>query len=443
MACSPRLSSPVVSVSSDSVHDDPARDAQLSLLREAHRAFAQERYPAAVLFFRRYVETASPGVPRLAEAQWWLGRAYEQTGDYRSAIAAYRIVASGETGTDPALRQYQLHALNRLDQLRQVPGGPQTSINRQVAVSIILSDLPAGSDRDGWFQSLVAAGVTTIVLEPSSKDAPDDAGGDRVAAFTRSAHQAGLLVWSSLDLHQGRGFAVRPEWRVRISDRSEAAVNGIPVLDILHSGYQAAIDARIKSLLQSGCDGILLRMRNRPGYAREYSDESFQRFVAAFALTLSPSQLFGEDVASSPTIQERDTHYWRWIGWKARETVSLVARVRAVIRRINPAGRLLVEVHGATVSEPLVGLEQYGEDLADLYERAGVDLVLQVDELTGTAVLDQLAQRVRSADRLWMLRMYRDGEGSLLERTRSLGMSLEGTAGRNVVLRAPSRDGFP
>jgi hypothetical protein len=184
-------------------------------------------------------------------------------------------------------------------------------------------------------------------------------------------------------------------------------------------------------------------MRHRPGFAREYSDESFQRFAAAFAITVSPSQLYGEDTAHAPALQERDAPYWRWVGWKAREVVSLVARLRAMMRRINPAGRLVVEVHGATVGEPLVGLEQYGEDLADLYERAGVDLVLQVDELTGTAVLDQLAQRVRSADRLWMLRTYREHEGPLSERARSLGTSLEGTDGRHVVVRPQSRDGLP
>jgi tetratricopeptide (TPR) repeat protein len=138
-ACSPRV---VPSASSSApvqqIHDDPAQDAQLTLLREAHRAFVQARYPASVLFFRRYVESASPHAPRLAEARWWLGRSYEQVGNYQAAVAEYRVLATLEPGEDAPSRLYQGHALYRLDQLRRSPGGSQVAGVRQRAVGATL-----------------------------------------------------------------------------------------------------------------------------------------------------------------------------------------------------------------------------------------------------------------------------------------------------------------
>lgn len=448
-ACNSRVVPSVASAAPvQPIHDDPAHDAQLTLLREAHRAIAHARYSTAVLFFRRYVAASSPQTPRVAEARWWLGRAYEQVGDYRSALAEYRVLAIGGAEGDPAAALYQQHALHRLDQLRQAPGGSPAPVSRQVAVGFPVTNLPPVSEWIGWLQSLLKAGVTTIFLEPARNEPPDDAVADQLAAFTSAAHLAGLTVWGTVDLHHGRRLPVRPEWRVRAPGRTETAVTGAvsigaPLPDLLHPGYQAAIEARVTQLLQGGCDGILLRGRALPGYAGDYSDESFQRFAVAFGLTLTPAQVFNGEGSPASSLQDRDTPYWRWVGWKARESVSLVARLRAAVRQIAPAGRLLVEVHGATVSEPLVGLEQYGEDLADLSARAGADLVLQVDELTGTAVLDQLVQQGGSPDRLWMLRTVRWPDGTAAERAFALGASLEGTAGRNVVVRALSRDELP
>lgn len=448
-ACSPRVvSSPSLSVPLEPIHDDPARDAQLMLLRETHRAFAQERYPTAVLFFRRYVASSSPQTPRLAEARWWLGRASEQIGDYHAAVAEYRVLAAGGSDGDSAAALYQRHALHRLDQLRQAPGGSPASVGRQVAVGFPVTDIPPVPEWIGWLQSLLKAGVTTIFLEPSRNEQPDELVADQLAAFSKAAHLAGLTVWGTVDPHHGRGLSIRPEWRTRVPDRTGSAVAGAvssrtPLPDMVHPGYQAMIEARVTRLLQAGCDGILLRGRTVPGYAREYSDESFQRFAAAFGLTLTPPQLFSGERPSAPALQDGDTPYWRWAGWKARDFVSLVARLRAAVRRANPAGRLLVEVHGETVSEPLTGLEHYGEDLADLTARAGADLVLQLDELTGTAVLDQLVQQGGSADRLWMLRTVRWSDGTPAERALALGTSLAGAAWRNVVVRARSGDELP
>lgn len=444
-ACSPRLAlSPSSSAPLEQIHDDPARDAQLSLLREAHRAFAQERYPAAALFFRRFVDsTPPPRAPQSAEARWWLGRSYEQMGEYRAAMAEYRVLATGDAGGDSQAQLYQQQALDRLDQLRQIPGGSHVTVARQVAVGLPLSQLPPVSAWVAWLQALLKIGVTTVLLDPAGSDQGNDRSLETIQAFAGAAHLAGLSVWGALDLHQGRGIALSPEWLSRSLAKNGAVLNGhesagapATLPDPLHPDYQAVIEERATMLLRAGCDGILLRARETQGFAQDFTDGSFQRFASAFGLTITPQQLLGDSVGVEAMVYDRDATYWRWVGWKTRSYATVAARIRKLIRNANPAGRLLIEVHGSTVSEPLIGLEQYGEDLNDLFQRSGSELVIRTGDSKGPVLLEQVAQQVGSSDRLWLVRPVTvPGTTPLVEWTEGLGaVTLEGGGGNLLLL---------
>ncbi|MEK7868787.1 MAG: tetratricopeptide repeat protein, partial [Nitrospirota bacterium] len=341
-ACSPRLApSPSSSVPLEQIHDDPARDAQLSLLREAHRAFAQKRYPAAVLFFRRFVDSTAAGAPRQAEARWWLGRSYEQMGEYRAAIAEYRVLATGDAGGDSQTQLYQQQALDRLDQLRQIPGGSHVTVARQVALGLPLSQLPPVSAWVAWLQALLKSGVTTVLLDPAGADWGNDRNPETVQAFVCAAHLAGLSVWGALDLHQGRGIALRPEWLSRSLAMKGVALSGQePAMlpDPLHPDYQTVIEERATMLLRAGYDGILLRARDRQGYAQDFSDGSFQQFASAFGLTITPQQLLGDSVGVEAMVYDREATYWRGVGWKARSYATVAAHIRKLLREAKPAG---------------------------------------------------------------------------------------------------------
>lgn len=452
-ACSPRLApSPSSSATHEKIHDDPARDAQLSLLREAHRAFAQERYPAAALFFRRFVDsTPRPRAPQSAEARWWLGRSYEQIGEYRTAIAEYRVLATGDAGGDSQTQLYQQQALDRLDQLRQIPGGSHVTVARQVALGLPLSQLPPVSAWVAWLQALLKIGVTTVLLDPAGSDRGNDRSPESVQAFVGAAHLAGLSVWGALDLHQGRGIALRPEWLSRSLAKKETVLNGhepagVPAMlpDPLHSDYLTVIAERATVLLRAGCDGILLRAREMQGFAQDFSDGSFQRFASAFGLTITPQQLLGESVGVEAMVYDREATYWRWVGWKARSYATVAAHIRKLLRSAKPAGRLLIEVHGSTVSEPVIGLEQYGEDLNDLFQRSGGELVIRTEVSKSSALLEQVAQQVGSSDRLWLVRPVTVPDTTpLVEWTEGLGaVTLEGGGG-NLLLLPRSAGGLP
>jgi hypothetical protein len=452
-ACSLRLAPPPPSAPPlEQIHDDPARDAQLSLLREAHRAFAQERYPAAALFFRRFVDsTPRPRAPQSAEARWWLGRSYEQIGEYRTAIAEYRVLATGDAGGDSQTQLYQQQALQRLDQLRQVPGGLPVTVARQVALGVPLSQFPPVSAWVAWLQALLKVGVTTVLLDPAGSDWDNDRNPETVQAFVGVAHLAGLSVWGALDPHQGRGIALRPEWLSRSLVKMEAVLNdheptGAPAMlpDPLHSDYLTVIVERATVLLRAGCDGILLRARETQGFAQDFSDGSFQRFASAFGLTITPQQLLGDSVGGEAMVYDRESTYWRWVGWKARSYATAAARIRKLIREANQVGRLLIEVHGSTVSEPVIGLEQYGEDLNDLFQRSGGELVVRTEDSKSPALLEQVAQQVGSSDRLWLVRPVTVPDTTpLVEWTEGLGaVTLEGGGG-NLLLLPRGTGGLP
>ena len=442
-ACHPRLTSfPTSSAPHEQLHDDPARDAQLTLLREAHRAFVQERYPTAALFFRRYVDSATLMTPGLAEARWWLGRSYEQLGEYRAAIAEYRILATSDSRSDPSVQLYQGHALQRLDQLRQIPGGSPATVRRQVALEIPPSSFPPVSVWVPWMQALLKAGVTTVLLDPAVFDEGNDGSPESVQAFVGAAHLASLSVWGSLDPHQGRGIPLRPEWLSQSLARTGAGINGrdasmarVGLPDPMHPDYQAVIEKRARLLLRAGCDGLVLRARETPGYAQDFSERSFQRFTSLFGLTISPSQLWGESEGTAERAQDREADYWRWVGWKARSYVALAGRIRTLIRDANPAGRLLVEVHSRTMSEPLMGLEQYGEDVNDLFQRSGSELVVRLEDSKNSSPVEQLAQQVGSSDRLWLVRTVSVPEkASLIEWTEGIGLAFREQRVGNLVL---------
>ncbi len=451
-ACSPRLApSPSSSATLEQIHDDPARDAQLSLLREAHRAFAQERYPAAALFFRRFLDSTTAGAPQLAEARWWLGRSYERMGEYRAAIAEYRVLATDDAGGDSQTQLYQQQALDRLDQLRQIPGGSHVTIARQVALGLPLFQLPPVSAWVAWLQALLKSGVTTVLLDPAGAAWGNDRGPESVQVFVGAAHLAGLSVWGALDLHQGRGLSLRPEWLSRSLAKQEAALNGlepagVPAMlpDPLHPDYLAVIAERATMLLRAGCDGIFMRARDRQGFAQDFSDGSFQRFASAFGLTITPQQLLGDLVDGEAMVYDREATYWRWVGWKARSYGTVAARIRKLIREAKPAGRLLIEVHGSTVSEPVIGLEQYGEDLNDLFQRSGSELVVRTEDSKSPALLEQVAQQVGSSDRLWLVRPVTVPDATpLVEWTEGLrAVTLEGGGG-NLLLLPRSTDSLP
>jgi hypothetical protein len=318
-------------------------------------------------------------------------------------MAQYRVVAAGPLSQQVNGMLYEGHALRRLDELRQLHADQHNGQARQLALRVSVSQLPQTPALTPWLQELVQGGVTALVIAPAQ--APTSGGVglnlEIVKGLVSEAHRLGLLLWVALDLHQGQGMDLRPEW-VTTPDDHALEVSSPPRPDIANPAYQSYLEEFIRVLARSGCDGLFLAARSVTGFAGEFSDDSFRGFASSFGLSLSPEQVFAVSQSPDVQIQERSASYWRWVGWKALSYAKLVARLRKVLRESTPTAAMLVEVHQATLSVPLQGLEQYGEDLAELAPRTSGSVVVRREGAGVETLLEKLGQQLGTMDRVWV-----------------------------------------
>jgi Tetratricopeptide repeat len=450
-ACSPRIFHQPSARSED--QGDPARDAQAHLLKEAYRAFVQERYPAAALFFNRFIVDSSDS-PRLAEARWWLGRSYEQLGDYPAAMAQYRAVASGQLVKQLNGALYEGQAMRRLDQLRPLHARSYHGSAKQVALRVTMGELPDRPVLTAWFNELIQSGVTVLVLDPIETSASDTTrfNFETISDIVSEAHRTGLVIWLVLDIHQGVGMDVNQEWAARTIDsltqgQGQGDGSGARLKpDIANPSYQSYLEQLMQDIAQSGCDGIVIPARSATGFAKEFSPDSVRLFVASFGLSLSPEELLTGRQLSDTQLQEQEksSTYWRWVGWKSRSYARLVARLRKLYRERSPTATVLVEVHQGAVTTPLQELEQYGEDLLDLMPRTGGSVVVRQEETGSDLLLEKLAQQPGFNDRVWIgISSKMTGRTPSLERLKQVVTELTGSGRWNILVTGESAHPVP
>ena len=403
-SCVPRISQlPAIPPPSDVSHGDPARDAHSRLLKEAYRAFVQERYSTAILYFQRFTDDATES-PRLAEAHWWLGRAYEQVGDYRAAMAQYRMVAAGQMSEQVNGTLYEGHALRRLDQLRQLRAYQLNGQTRQLAFRVGFGQIPPQPGMTKWLHDLAQGGVTSLVVELLQTNASGrgEFGSESTQQIVSEAHRMGLSVWVALDVHRAQGLDLKPEWLGKtVSGPTDG--DTLPARpDIANPKYQAYLEDVVRSLSRKGYDGLFLPARSERGFAAEFSEDSFREFSSSFGLSLSPRQMLTGELPGGALAQAETAAYWRWVGWKAISYATLAARLRKALRETNPTATVLVEVHRATLTSPVEGLEQYGEDIVQLLQRTSGSMLVRLDDKRVEMPFAQLEHQLGTTDRFWI-----------------------------------------
>lgn len=432
-------------VPSISRHKSPAHDAQVRLFQEAHRAFVQERYPAAALFFNRFIDDAKDS-PRLVEARWWLGRVYEQLGDYRGAMAQYRLLVAESMAQQADGALYKGYALRRLDELRRPRADGQHGDSTQLALRVTADQLPPITGLVPWLRELEQAGVTVLAIAPvqAPKPSHQEFNVETMRSVAAEAHRLNLLVWVVLELHDGQGLDIRPEWMAttgyaaRLDDTSRSRV------DIVHPGYQLYLEEMVRRLARAGCDGVLLAAKSSPGFAKEFSDDSRRLFAASFGLSGAPEDLFGSTALSDIKEEGRSANYWRWVGWKARNYAQWTGRLRKALRERNQAATLSIEVHHSSLTSPLQGLEQFGEDVAELSSNAGGLLVVRHEGSVGDAALEKLGRQLGGPDRVWIGRSMKVATVPFV--MKELNRSIANLAERrrwNMVIHAESAQAVP
>ncbi len=381
-------------------HHSPARDAQQQLLQEAHRAFKEQRYSAAALFYQRFTDVAQ-GSPRLAEAHWWLGRSYESMGDFAAAMAQYRLVASGSLSRQADRARYEGQALRRLDELYHLRPARRSRSVTQVAIRLNVDQLPPITQLSAWLQHVAKAGVVAVAVAPA-RAGREGLGPDLLREIVTEAHRRGILLWVELDLHRGDGMEIQPEWRVTSVERGRLADGSTAGVDVNHPEYQSYLEDMMRMLARMGCDGVLLTARSMPGFAEEFSAASFQEFASSVGHSIRPVELWGDGTSSERKGVDRSPLYWRWAGWKARNYGQLVTRLRQALRAHQYTATLAVEVHQSSLTAPLDGLAEFGEDVAELATQPGWSVVVRREGAEGEAALQKIGRLAGVPDRIWV-----------------------------------------
>ena len=367
----------------------PGDEVQALLIQQAQGHFAEGRYEASIRILRRAVESY-PRSSRQTEARWWLARSYEQAGFFKAALAEYRLLASLPPGSRPQDVSYAPEANNRIAALEQRLGILATTFRGLVGLQISPRALPDAVSIDEWMQGDSQAGITMLVLDAGTKPGatrePAQAGvyfktnwaapvRDVFGYAVPAAHRRSLAVFAAVSLRQMNWLDRQLGWNDVVVERATGRLVISPELDLFHPAFQEYLIGFLADLAATGIDGVLFRAEAPSGPREGFSPYGLQGFERDFAVKLDPSALVIPDeppasraapVRNGQSVRTEGTpEYWQWLGWKARETITVITQLRHAVRRRAPVLQFALELHREAVSNPVTALMQYGEDLLE------------------------------------------------------------------------------
>lgn len=366
----------------------PGDEVQQLLIQQAQEHFAEGRYEQSVRILRRVVESY-PRSPRVPEARWWLARSYEQSGFFKAALAEYRLLAAQPPPGPAQPVNYGPEAKTRIAALEQRLGILANTSRGLVGLQLSPRAIPDAASIDRWMEGIKEAGITMLVLDAGTRPrsgqevlktgvyfktswaAPvRDVFGYAVPA----AHRQGLAVFAAVSLRQMNWLDPQLGWNDVAVDRLTGRSMMSPRLDLFHPAYQEYLIGFLADLSATGIDGLLFRAEAPSGPQEGFSVQGLRGFERDFAIRLDPSTLvFPEPPAGrvapvrngEPAGREGTPEYWHWLGWKARETIAVMTRLRQTIRQRAPVMQFAMELHREAVSDPTAALLRYGEDLLE------------------------------------------------------------------------------
>lgn len=360
---------------------DPSQEAQARLIQLARSEVGQGHHEAAIRLFRRLLDRY-PRSPFLPEAQWGLAGAYDRAGDLRPALTQYRLVVQ-TAATEDVKRQ----ARSRIGELERLLSA-RTAPKEAVGLLLPSSRLPAAGDWPRWVHDLAQAGTTLLVIEawaPSDSSpasvyfrtdrAPTER--DLLGPLVGLAHGEGLMVFAAVALRQMPWLAPHLGWNDRTYDPDRREYRSTSFLDLFNPAVQEYLVGLLTDLAASGVDGILFRDVAPPGPADGFSTFALQGFARDFRMPLDPDSLFrfsepAGSIARPPLglrlsqgTSDQVREFWRWTGWKAREQLRILDRLKRAVRTASPTVQFALELHREAVTDPVQALVRYGEDLLE------------------------------------------------------------------------------
>lgn len=384
---------------------DPAVEAETRLWYQASTAFSDGRYSAAIHLYERYL-TTYPKSRRAREAHWDLAQAYEQMGEATAAVKEYRTLAGPEGASPETLSSYADRASHRIETLRNQPASQAAARSGHTALYVSFSNLPPMSQVESWVRQLSAQGISAILVDASLESSftrspvPTSAVSagplpelPRGALFATSrgpvltdwysvivpqAHELGISVYAVLDLFHAPLSEGHPNSRTLLYDPTRRKVHPWTQFDLLSPAVQPVMAQLLSDLTRTGVDGMVFRARAENSFAYEVSDSVLRQFETQFHQPSSDVAQALRDrtaVRQDAAVLAADKTLWRWVGWKARQELEVLALLRKHLQKAVPRLRMVLEIHPEALSNPTSALVNYGEDAAEA-RRRGFDLLL-------------------------------------------------------------------
>lgn len=355
--------------------------AQARLLELARRDLDRGHYDDASALLQRLI-TTYPNSPYLMEAHWWLAQTYEGTGDLTSALAEYRLLTGGGPET-----QYAADAQSRIRILEPLVGSAAGRPGDLTVIAMSSQAVGAIPDLDQWMAAVAASGATTVLLDVGTPRGQVPAGvffrtgsalvlHDVFGQLVPDAHRHGLSVFAAVTLRCMDWVGPQLGWHDWTYDRTRLQLRPSEYLDIFHPAFQDYLAGFLSDLAETRVDGILFRNDAPLGPADGFSPFGIRVFEREFDTKLDPGALFSstgpiQQIAPGTESSARRSgpsyppEFWRWVGWKARTALGISDRLIRSLHARAPRLQFVLEVHPQTVTNPLEGLVQYGEDLLE------------------------------------------------------------------------------
>jgi len=253
-----------------------------------------------------------------------------------------------------------------------VPAGVKSA---HTALYVSFSNLPPMAQVESWVRQLSAQGVSAILMDasldssftrppvqtgpPTSSPLPTLPTGalfstsqgpvmtDWFSVMVPQAHELGISVFAVLDLFHAPLSDHRQESRVLLYDPTRRKVHSWTQFDLLAPPVQQELAQLLGDLLRSGVDGMVFRARAENSFAYEVSDGVLRQFETQVR---QPSSEVAQALRERMTVRQdagalaSDKTLWRWVGWKARQELDVLAR-RARVRGARAARRRAAAAH--------------------------------------------------------------------------------------------------
>ncbi len=433
-------------------------EVQAWLLQQAHEDFAQARYTRAVHELRRFIETY-PQSPLLVEARWWLARSYEQAGELRGALDEYRAIRKMVLAGRTSQTTYGVRARARITALEKALGGIASRAGGLMAIQLPSHLVPDTLELDQWVETLAQAGIRMIILDAGTtfagnqrrvsarRNVADHGISSRGVYFRTNwamlvrdvfgqvvpvAHRRGIAVFAAIALRQLDWLDSDLEWSDQAFDPDSRKIRRVEFQDVFNPAFQEYLTGLLLDLAKTGIDGVLFRATAASGPLEGMTAFGLRGFEQDFQTPLAPETLVGQadrsgvathSLAGAPELQAQayPPQFWRWAGWKARETVNVMERLRRALGAHSPNLEFALEVHPESITAPVTGLVQYGEDLLEA-KRSQFDFYLtgpgspppvipptsssdgtaSGETLDRAAVVDRMIELIGEPDRVWV-----------------------------------------